>query len=157
MYLSNLLVDISCNDGKQTRLMGPRFDVTVTESPQNEVEGFGHRRLQAINDIMPSVKRTWTNSMKYDSRPVSNLFDKKYETFWEVANNGNGNDVCIEFNQCVNVEKFWLFIPKNELTMGANTKIGDIKISSSKGTVATLPVITKKDPLEMSNFFWYTF
>ena len=65
--------------------------------------------------------------MRYDNRPVSNLFDANASTYWEVANNGNGNDVCIEFPQCTEIGSFWLYIPKSELP-APNTNLGNVVI-----------------------------
>jgi hypothetical protein len=125
MYVSNLLVDVFCTNGKTTRFLGPSMEVTVQDEAQIAEEPTSRRRLQTVFE---NITRIWTNSMRYDSLPVANLFDKNYTTYWEVANNGNANDVCIEFAQCTEITSFWLYIPKSELP-SVNTKLGDVKVS----------------------------
>jgi hypothetical protein len=111
------------------------------------------RRLQ---NVFENITKIWTNSMRYDNYPISNLFDKNSSTFWEVKNNGNGNDVCIEFDKCTEITSFWLYIPKSELP-APNTKLGDVSVSMKNYPSFSLPIITRASKLEMDNFFWYEF
>jgi hypothetical protein len=78
-YLANILVDTTCKDDTTTRFIGPALEISLEGDSPMAVEDqevqTSSRRLQS-STTFTNVSNVWTNSAKYYSRGVSNLFDK---------------------------------------------------------------------------------
>jgi hypothetical protein len=129
MNTSHLLVDIDCKN-QLTRFASPSLEVTIQDDSTVVEEQTSRRRLATQFE---SVSKVWTNSMKSVSHPVTNLFNKNYDSYWEVRDMLKGesktNDVCVDLAKCTKVTSFWLYIPLSEMP-APNTKLGDVTVSS---------------------------
>jgi hypothetical protein len=156
VYVANLQVSFACK-GETVEMIGPNLEVAVKDGQEIDTTQLSQRR--SLSKGVINLKK-WSNSKKSESQPVKNLFDDNLNSYFELPVGNDQNDVCIQFSQCVNLTKVWLWIPKSDFDKTKtkpDTYVGDMKVRMQSNKDVDFKIITKKDPIEYQYFFWYTF